>query len=178
MTGETPGMPATVEAAMTASGDETGEVMRLAAGETLFREGDPADFLCRVVAGELDIWKEPAGGESYRMATLVAGAVIGECGVLAGQPRNATVVARTDATVWAVSRESFLTAAELGHPWAVRLLLAAAGELAERLRRVAVDLVEATSSEAQGQRESAAPPAGRRTAELQQLRDRLVEWSF
>ena len=153
--------------------DEAGRMVTLAAGETLFREGEPAETLFLVMDGEVDVCHLTPGAEPYRMATLAAGAVIGECGVLAGQPRSATVVARTTTTLWSVSRESFLTAAELGHPWAVRLLLSAAGELAERLRTVAAELRRvAASSEARPSSE--ANPR----AELQRLRDRLVEWSF
>jgi CRP-like cAMP-binding protein len=144
---------------------EAGDVVTLRAGETLFREGDPSDALFLVIDGEVDICHLAPGNEPVPMATLRAGAVIGECGVLAGQPRSATVIVRTDATLWTVGRQSFLTAAELGHPWAVRLLLSAARELAERLRAAASDLsvVEATPEP---------------VAELQRLRDRLVEWSF
>jgi CRP-like cAMP-binding protein len=161
------GMPADEEPFPT--GDEAGELVRLDAGEVLFREGDPADRLFVVHSGEVEVQAESAGGRARVMATVGPGEVIGECGVLAGEPRNATVVARTDAILWAVSRQSFLTAAELGHPWAVRLLLAAATELAERLRTVAAHVLEADAGDA-GER--------RGTAELQRLRDRLVEWSF
>jgi SulP family sulfate permease len=153
--------------------DDAGRMVSLAAGETLFREGDPADAVFLVMDGEVDVVHQMPGAEPYRMATLTAGAVIGECGVLAAAPRSASVVARSPATLWAVGRESFLTAAELGHPWAVRLLLSAAGELAERLRTVAAELVAVTTG---GDADPAAELGQR--AELQRLRDRLVEWSF
>lgn len=147
-----------------------GRVANLAAGETLFHEGDPAGSLYLLLAGEVDVCAEPAGEEPHRLATLTAGAVIGECGVLAGQPRTATVVARTEAELLEVSRQDFLAAAEAGEQWAVRLLLSAAREMAARLRTVDTQLRELT-----GETE---PSEAKRVAELQRLRTQLLEWSF
>lgn len=151
----------------------TGRTLTLGAGQTLFREGDPADSLYLLVEGKVDVCVDGPGGEPHRLATLTAGAVIGECGVLAGQPRTATVVARTDSELSEVSRESFLAAAEAGQSWAVRLLLSAARELAERLRTVDSQLRElATETPSDG------PSEAKRVVELQRLRTQLLEWSF
>lgn len=146
----------------------------LSAGDTLFREGDPAESLYYLHAGEVEVWADPPGGAPHCMKTLTAGAVIGECGVLADQPRTATIVARTDAELWQVTREDFLSAAEAGQAWAIRLLFAAAGELANRLR-AATQLME---SMAEGQPQSGDGTGAKRVAELQRLHDSLLEWSF
>jgi CRP-like cAMP-binding protein len=68
----------------------------LAAGETLIRKGDKADRLYFLVEGTLEIV------EFGKM--LEAGAVLGEIGVFArDQARTATVVARSDCRLYALS---------------------------------------------------------------------------
>lgn len=77
--------------------------VRLRAGSSLFEAGDPSDALYVVAAGRLEV-VDPRRPERL-LRVLEPGAVVGELGVLSGEPRSATVCARRDAELLAVSQE-------------------------------------------------------------------------
>jgi len=64
-------------------------------GDTITREGDVAHWLYILDAGRAEVLVESPGGRQP-IATLLAGSVFGEMGLLMGEPRRATVVAKTD----------------------------------------------------------------------------------
>src|SRR5262249_28187811 len=66
----------------------------LAAGQVLFREGDTADSVFRVVSGSV--------------GTVRAGRFIGEMGVMENRPRNATARAASDVAVEVLTPTAFL----------------------------------------------------------------------
>ena len=70
----------------------------LAAGETLFREGDPAEGICLVLAGEVEIVKK-AGGRETIFACLQTDEYLGEVAVLDGQGRSTDARARSPAAI-------------------------------------------------------------------------------
>lgn len=76
-------------------------LVRLAAGDILFRRGDVGDALFVVSEGEVDIL---ANDDEASLKTLTEGAFFGEIALLADQPRMATVRARTDARLLAIDR--------------------------------------------------------------------------
>ena len=69
-----------------------------AEGHILFREGDPADSVCRLLSGAVDILRE-LDGEPVLLGTVGAGQFIGEMGVLESRPRNATARAVSEVEV-------------------------------------------------------------------------------
>jgi CRP-like cAMP-binding protein len=78
------------------------EEVDLAAGETLFREGDPGDCLYIVVEGELRV--------SSRDRTLVLlgpGKIVGELALLDPEPRSASVAASRDTLLFRIDKEPF-----------------------------------------------------------------------
>jgi CRP-like cAMP-binding protein len=74
--------------------------------DVMTRQGAVANWLYLLTSGEADIWHE-ANGERRHLATLVPGMVFGEMGMMTGQPRRATVIARTDAECYRIDKESF-----------------------------------------------------------------------
>jgi hypothetical protein len=78
-------------------------------GTTLIGQGDPGDAYYAIAAGELD-----ASQDGHPLRRCGRGEGVGEIALLRDVPRTATVVARTDATVYKLDREPFLTAV-LGH---------------------------------------------------------------
>jgi len=75
----------------------------------LIRQGDPGDDYYAIAAGELDVEQD---GRFLRRCGRGDG--VGEIALLREVPRTATVTAHTDATVYRLNRELFLTAV-LGH---------------------------------------------------------------
>jgi len=69
-----------------------------AAGEILFREGDPSDLVYRVVSGRVAIIKERPGSPLV-LGRVREGEFLGEMGVVEEQPRSATAKAETPVRV-------------------------------------------------------------------------------
>ena len=82
---------------------------RFTAGENIIRAGDVGDKFYVIASGETDIIAETATG-TRAVAKLGEGDFFGEVALLRDQPRNATVSARGDVTVYSLSKENFLAA--------------------------------------------------------------------
>ena len=78
----------------------------LAAGDTLFRQGDPSDLIYVVETGQVDVIRDTPDGELL-LATLGPGDHLGEMGPLFGLPRSASVRARSDATLTGYTATAF-----------------------------------------------------------------------
>src|ERR1700730_10571175 len=75
------------------------ERREFAAGQTILRQGDPADFLFVIESGlALESVPGPGGRESV-LAELGPGQLVGETSILTGQPRAADVRAIVDTVV-------------------------------------------------------------------------------
>ena len=64
-------------------------------GSAITRQGRVAHWLYLIVSGEADVWVEQNGKRTH-VATLLSGSVVGEMGMMTGEPRRATVTARSD----------------------------------------------------------------------------------
>ena len=86
--------------------------VRVAAGETLFRQGDAGDALYLIDQGEVAVLvgSEPstsAVSAAIPLARLAAGESFGETALLTGEPRTATVTALTDVALLKIGKEHF-----------------------------------------------------------------------
>jgi MFS family permease len=80
----------------------------IAAGETILREGDPADALFTIVDGEVRVTSQAAAGEPPReIRTMGPGSYFGEIGVLQQIPRTATVTAATITELYRIDAGDF-----------------------------------------------------------------------
>ncbi|HZG65427.1 MAG TPA: cyclic nucleotide-binding and patatin-like phospholipase domain-containing protein [Herpetosiphonaceae bacterium] len=79
----------------------------LASGETLFRQDDPSDSLYIVVNGRLRVILEQPDGTRRTLNEISRGEVVGEVGLLIGEPRTATVQAVRDTDVVRLEQASF-----------------------------------------------------------------------
>jgi len=111
-------------------GDEV-RTLALAAGDVLVSQGEVADELYVLLAGQLEVVLVGTGDEQV-LSRLEAGATVGEIALLAGDQRSATVRASRPATVAAISADGFR-----------RLLVAHPAE-AERLARLASERLRET----------------------------------
>jgi CRP-like cAMP-binding protein len=66
-------------------------VVKPTIGETVFREGDEANAMYVVLAGEMEVTKKSRGAVDARVAVLGPGDWFGEMSIVDIQPRSATV---------------------------------------------------------------------------------------
>jgi len=92
------------------------------AGEVIYRQGDLADGLYIIESGVLRVAYTFADHVPDVVESCVAGTLSGELSALAGEPRNATVIAERQSVLWKMSIED-LTRLEHDHPEDARLFI-------------------------------------------------------
>lgn len=95
-----------------------------ARGDVITRQGDTAHWLYIVAFGEADVLYEAQGTQPRPVGTLRPGEYFGEMGLLVGDARHATVVAKTDVECYRLDRAS------------VQGLLLSRPEIADQISRV------------------------------------------
>ncbi len=78
-----------------------------AAGETIFREGDPGDKIYIVKSGEVEIVRQDKEKGETIVARLRDGEYFGEMALLTNAPRNASARAGAKTEVLTIEREDF-----------------------------------------------------------------------
>jgi CRP/FNR family transcriptional regulator, cyclic AMP receptor protein len=78
---------------------------RYAAGQVVFREGDPAASLLFVADGELEA-NAHVGGAPSRLGRIGSGQLVGESALIDATPRTATVTAARPSVVYEIGEES------------------------------------------------------------------------
>lgn len=76
------------------------------AGDVMTRQGAVAHWLYLVISGEADVWLEE-GAERTHVGSLGPGSVFGEMGMMTGEPRTATVTARSDVNCYRLDKAGF-----------------------------------------------------------------------
>ena len=109
-----------------------------AKGQVLFREGEAADSVFRLLRGAVDIFRE-LDGEPILLGTVGAGQFIGEMGVVENRSRSATAQAASEVEVEILTPTEFFDQIA-GSPPAARELIqpqsaAARGRRSHRQRR-------------------------------------------
>jgi CRP-like cAMP-binding protein len=80
-------------------------VLRVTAGNSVFREGDPAREMYVVLDGEIEVLKKSRRGRETRVAILGPNDTFGEMSIIDMQPRSATVRALGPAVLLRISTE-------------------------------------------------------------------------
>ena len=121
-----------------------------AEGEILFKEGDPADGVFRLIRGTVDVLRE-FDANPILLGTVGAGQFIGEMGVIENRRRSATVRAASEVEVEILTPTEFLDQIA-GSPRDARELIQ---RLSQRLREADDRIVndERRSGRAQGNRQ-------------------------
>jgi len=78
-----------------------------ARGDVITKQGDASHWLYIVAFGEAEVRYEPPGGTPRVVGTLNPGQFFGEMGLLAGEARYATVVAKTDVECYRLDKAAF-----------------------------------------------------------------------
>jgi small-conductance mechanosensitive channel/CRP-like cAMP-binding protein len=78
-----------------------------APGEIITRQGAEAEWLYLIQQGTADVLVERPGSEASKVAELGPGTFFGEMGLMTGETRAATVIARTPVESYRLGREAF-----------------------------------------------------------------------
>lgn len=81
--------------------------LEIPAGEPVFRVGDPGDALYIVESGTLEAVLDEGTASEQVVSSFVSGDFFGEMALLTGQPRSATVRARTHSRLLALAKSHF-----------------------------------------------------------------------
>jgi CRP-like cAMP-binding protein len=74
-----------------------------AAGQYVFKAGDPGETMYIVTEGEVEVV-----GESATLETAGPGSIVGELALIDDEPRSASVVAKTNCRLVAIDRRRFV----------------------------------------------------------------------
>jgi CRP/FNR family cyclic AMP-dependent transcriptional regulator len=102
------------------------DIRSAAAGDTIFREGDPGDVMYGVQEGAVNVLL----GEQV-LETIGPGGVFGEMALIDHEPRSATVVAKTDCKLVIMDESHFLFKVQHNPIFALYVMQI----IADRLRR-------------------------------------------
>jgi putative ABC transport system ATP-binding protein len=91
----------------TGDGEKAPHEVRVAAGESVFEQGDLAELVYVVESGEVDVLRVFADGTEEHLNRLGPEAYFGELGPFLGFPRSASVRAHTDVVLTAYSPRFF-----------------------------------------------------------------------
>lgn len=78
-------------------------------GQVLFKEGSFSDAAFIIESGKVEISVNNSGGAKTVIGVLKDNDIVGEMGLIDGNPRSATVTAISDVKVNAITREQFET---------------------------------------------------------------------
>lgn len=116
-------------------------------GETIIKEGDPADRAFIINKGQVKIQKVREDGQFFELATLGPGQVFGEMCLFGSKKRSASVVALTDIQVKVLYKDHFMSILK-DTPQEIKLMISL---LSNRLRktsemasRLSLDLQKST----------------------------------
>jgi CRP-like cAMP-binding protein len=100
-------------------------VLTYAPGQNVINEGELSDAFYVVAKGEAEVLQRDAAGEQHVVNVIKEDEYFGEIGLLRGEPRNATVRARTSLEVIQVDKDAF------------ELLVKSSQQTADEIARVA-----------------------------------------
>lgn len=106
---------------------------QVAAGETIFRQGDASDAAYAIQSGRVEIVTDGEAGEVH-VAELGAGDVIGELSLLDGSPRSATARAIGPVSLFRIDHREFDFLRRNMRPAAYKVIRTVAMTICERLR--------------------------------------------
>jgi signal transduction histidine kinase len=82
------------------------EPVSLRAGDVLMRQGEPGDSAYVILQGDFEVQKQ-AGQSLIKIDVRNPGDVVGEMALLSQAPRNASIIAKTDAETLRIPQEAF-----------------------------------------------------------------------
>lgn len=105
------------------------------AGENIFEENGPEDYLYVLTSGVVEVHKNVLPGRRQVLATVSAPTVVGEMGLLTEPRAAATVTARTRIAAHRINRDLFLEMLDDDSPAACKVIYEIGRTLSERMAK-------------------------------------------
>ncbi|WP_240923870.1 cyclic nucleotide-binding domain-containing protein [Mariprofundus ferrooxydans] len=83
------------------------QIVHMAKGQCLFFEGEAGDYMCFIISGRMEVFKDSVGGKLVSVSTISRGSSIGEMAMIDTYSRSATVIAKEATTTLVLKREHF-----------------------------------------------------------------------
>jgi len=111
-------------------------------GCVIFREGDTGNYLCLLVCGRINVYKDDEAGRHAMVAMEGHGRSIGEMALVDGEPRSATCETVEASTLLLLTRDAFLRLAEDRPALGFKVVHRIARLMSRRLRATSGKLVD------------------------------------
>ncbi len=89
------------------SNDSKNEVVEFKAGDTIFREGDPSNYMLVIRTGQIEVFLSGRDKQKIPLSIINSGEFLGELSILSGKGRTATAVALTDVSAIKITKQTF-----------------------------------------------------------------------
>lgn len=121
---------------------ESFQEKRFTQGEFLFREGDPSQELCVVAEGSVAVIKGYGAGKTSGklLALLGPGDSVGEAALYSDRPRTATALAKTNAAILSLTKDSLKRLTQDNLTAAFGIVTSASRIIFERLEHTSQEL--------------------------------------
>jgi|GEM_PF-1158535 len=119
------------------------QAYQLTPGTDIYEEGDQEAFLCLIVSGSVNVCKDRGMPSEKIIISLGPGETVGEVSVIDELPRSASVVANTDAVLYALTRRNLIDMCNSSQMLWAKLIFNITLSLCARLRHTNDLLVEA-----------------------------------
>jgi len=83
------------------------QIVHMAQGQCLFSEGEAGDYMCFIVSGRMEVFKDSVGGKLVSVSRISRGSSIGEMAMIDTYSRSATVIAKEPTITLVLKREHF-----------------------------------------------------------------------
>jgi CRP-like cAMP-binding protein len=107
------------------------DALPYAPGQTIFKEGDPADQMYVIQTGEVEVRYH-----GHQIETLGEGNIFGEMSLISEEPRAATVVALTDVRLVPIDLKRFMFLVEETPYFAVQVMRIMSSRIRKMLARM------------------------------------------
>jgi CRP/FNR family cyclic AMP-dependent transcriptional regulator len=111
-------------------------------GTVIFREGDRGGFMCLLIEGAAEIFKQDNKYGSKRIGNIEPGKTIGEMALVDGEQRSATCICPQASTLVMLTREQFVRIIREHPALSVDILLKLVTMMSRRLRQTSGQLVD------------------------------------
>ncbi len=112
------------------------------ANTVIFREGDRGGFMCLVIDGGAEIFKQNHKFGSKRVGSIEPGKTVGEMALVDGEQRSATWICPQPSRLVMLTREQFVRMIRENPALSVNILLKIVTMMSRRLRQTSGQLVD------------------------------------